>query len=407
MESIISALKSLVHYPDVIIDNSTFRLHYRITTVILIACSILVTATQLFGDPIKCIPPKSDIEEDFLNTYCWIHTTFSVEKDWNSTNVIYPGVSTYVNTDKRVFHAYYQWVCFFLFIQAIFFYLPHYFWKVLGGERLKSLFPDELAPISNDSDKKESIKKDLVIYLYKWRNWNNGTFSAFVFAEYLNLLNTIFQIWVIDKFLNGQFVEYGLEVMKFNDWQFDFRYDPMIRVFPRMTKCSFYRYGVGGEITKLDSLCILPINILNEKIFVFFWFWLCFIGLATCMQLMYRIVYIISPEIRHYYFKNRVRDQVFIKLGRLKEILSVGDYFILMIVGENVDRVDFEDIIESYYELEVPSIASLSNLSISRTKPPHLPNCPKNPHLNITPDVTDEHPKTLNLDVSTDVNRSN
>lgn len=36
-------------------------------------------------------------------------------------------------------HAYYQWVPFVLFLQAISFYLPHLFWRSWEGGRIKNL----------------------------------------------------------------------------------------------------------------------------------------------------------------------------------------------------------------------------------------------------------------------------
>ena len=38
-----------------VIDNVTFRLHYRISFGILLACSALVTSFQYFGDAINCM----------------------------------------------------------------------------------------------------------------------------------------------------------------------------------------------------------------------------------------------------------------------------------------------------------------------------------------------------------------
>lgn len=58
-------------------------------------------------------------------------------------------------------------------------------------------------------------------------------------------------------------------------------YDPttLVRTFPRMTKCPFNFYGPNGELFKEEYLCILPQNVLNEKIFIGMWF--LFIILAT------------------------------------------------------------------------------------------------------------------------------
>ena len=45
---------SFLEINQISIDNWAFKLFYKFTTVILIACSFLVTCTQFFGSPIQC-----------------------------------------------------------------------------------------------------------------------------------------------------------------------------------------------------------------------------------------------------------------------------------------------------------------------------------------------------------------
>ena len=98
---------------------------------------------------------------------------------------------------------------------------------------------------------------------------------------------------MIDVFLGGEFSTYGLEVLKFLDYppdkvgvniicndsifenvivtidyciSFQQRYDPMAAVFPRVAKCSFYKFGSSGTMQTHDTVCILPVNIMNEKV---------------------------------------------------------------------------------------------------------------------------------------------
>ena len=83
--------------------------------------------------------------------------------------------------------------------------------------------------------------------------------------------------------------------------------DPMIYVFPRMTKCTFHKFGTSGNIEKHDALCILPLNIVNEKIYIFIWFWLLLLGVLSFLVLVYRIVIIFSPYIRAFVLRLRYR----------------------------------------------------------------------------------------------------
>ena len=47
-----------------------------------------------------------------------------------------------------------------------------------------------------------------------------------------------------------------------------------INFFLKVTKCTFYKYGNTGTVENKDGLCILAQNTLNEKIYIFLWFWL-------------------------------------------------------------------------------------------------------------------------------------
>ena len=57
--------------------DPTPRLHYRLTTTCMLAFSIVVSASQYVGNPIDCIH-TNDIPEDVVNTYCWIHSTYTI-----------------------------------------------------------------------------------------------------------------------------------------------------------------------------------------------------------------------------------------------------------------------------------------------------------------------------------------
>ena len=45
----------------------------------MLAFSIVVSASQYVGNPIDCIH-TNDIPEDVVNTYCWIHSTYTIPR---------------------------------------------------------------------------------------------------------------------------------------------------------------------------------------------------------------------------------------------------------------------------------------------------------------------------------------
>ncbi len=103
------------------IDSTIFRLHYTFTVMCLLAFSLIVTTRQYVGNPIDCVHTK-DIPEDVLNTYCWIHSTYTIPSAfWKRIgfDVAHPGVDKTIDPEERRYHKYYQWVCFCLFFQVI------------------------------------------------------------------------------------------------------------------------------------------------------------------------------------------------------------------------------------------------------------------------------------------------
>ena len=116
-------------------------------------------------------------------------------------------------------------------------------------------------------------------------------------CEILNSINVIAQIFLIDSFLDGEFLKYGTSVIKYHfmDEQ-EKRIDPMTKVFPLMTKCTFNKYGASGTIQNLDALCVLPINVLNEKIYIFLWFWLVFLATITGAHLLFKLFTYFVPS---------------------------------------------------------------------------------------------------------------
>lgn len=119
-------------------------------------------------------------------------------------------------------------------------------------------------------------------------------------------------------------------------------------MFPRLTKCTFHRFGASGDVQKHDAMCILPINILNEKIYIFLWFWLVFMAVASFVALLYRLAIIISKQLRCHITHTHC---IIIKKDYLEHFinnLSIGDWFMFDLLCRNMDSSNFRTLIEEY-----------------------------------------------------------
>ena len=65
--------------------------------------------------------------------------------------------------------------------------------------------------------------------------------------------------------------------------------NPMCRAFPRVAACDYHRFGPGGNPAAINALCILALNIINDKVFVLIWWWLLLLALAGKIFFQYDI----------------------------------------------------------------------------------------------------------------------
>ena len=155
MLSFLGGFGRYVKFKKCLIDNATFRLHYQFTFGLLCLASLLQTAKQYFGDPIDCI--VDGVPGSVFKTYCWIHGTFTLPSQLTGRIGVdhpHPGVGPYPSTTAdrdlievtpegdEIRHAWYQWVIFVLFFQALGCYFPHFLWKSLEGGKISLLLQD-------------------------------------------------------------------------------------------------------------------------------------------------------------------------------------------------------------------------------------------------------------------------
>ena len=114
-------------------------------------------------------------------------------------------------------------------------------------------------------------------------------------------------IFFIDTFLGGAFLSYGTDVLKFSNMNQEQRSDPMVEVFPRVTKCTFHKFGASGTIQKFDALCVLALNILNEKIYIFLWFWFIILAVLSGIALLYSMAIVLLPSTRETILRKRFK----------------------------------------------------------------------------------------------------
>ena len=80
---------------------------------------------------------------------------------------------------------------------------------------------------------------------------------------------------------------------------------PLDLVFPKVTMCEFWEHGQTGQHQTCSATCILPLNIVNEKLYIVLWFWYVFIIAMSLLVVIYRIVSFTTKALRRYVERDR------------------------------------------------------------------------------------------------------
>ncbi|XP_042238210.1 LOW QUALITY PROTEIN: innexin inx1-like [Homarus americanus] len=242
--------------------------------ITLLAC-VLVTAKNYIGDNIKCITGFEKQEHKAIETYCFIASTFTIV-DLNADLAPHPGVGPAIpkinaegeKEEATRGNAYYQWVPMVLVLQAVFYYLPIWIWDRIDKGFFQSVLCQlDKIHISDVSKNVESSARYFVSSMATHRSY--GVF--FLLCECSIFAISVGNLFFTNTFLGGEFFKFGPSAIKYLGTSATDPNNPLNEIFPKVAKCTWHKYGASGTIQKFDSMCVLPLNIVNEKTYIFLW----------------------------------------------------------------------------------------------------------------------------------------
>ncbi|KAK2708740.1 hypothetical protein QYM36_014367 [Artemia franciscana] len=365
MISYFNSLKSFIEnfVYQVTIDNFIFKLHYKVTASMLALFSIIGTLNQFVGDPIDCLD-HPQINSQLLDEYCWIHSTFIDHSKMNGTMGVHfpaPGIVNHRDGEGETFKVtYYPFVCLVHFLMACLLCIPYWIWMLWENGIVKGWVQQLRSPVIAEETKKDEINR--LVQAYKKRFKNNNIYAwIYLFCEFLNCLGVILVIYLLDIFLGYKFYNYGFEIWKFSTNKTEV--NPMIELFPTVTQCIYRKYGPTGTIEKLSTLCVLPLNIINGRVYAFLWFWLVIVEILSIMSFLYRIATFCFKWVRRCSLRARA---TFINGEDINWIIKeckVGDWFFLLLLAKNMEHLAFKEFISSFKKaLPTDKISSQSHV---------------------------------------------
>lgn len=210
---------------------------------------------------------------------------------------------------------YYQWVPLVLGLQAILYYIPRIIWSIFTynrtGTDLQNLIRQANLITKEDGEKRQKmvqhIAKTLELLLFNRREYRTMDTLNHSFRRSLSFMpgkrhgNNLIYVYLTIKILYSIIGFFQLYLMyfflRFNSyegyWLFGYRLLTDIingkqwtetQIFPRVGMCRHTLQHVGASNT-LFAQCVLPINMLNEKIYIFLFFFLGSIMLLTILSI--------------------------------------------------------------------------------------------------------------------------
>ena len=77
----------------------------------------------------------------------------------------------------------------------------------------------------------------------------------------------------------------------------------MMLMFVAVAVCNYQRYGRGGGQETKGAICILSLNMINDKVFAILWVWHCVLIIAGINRIVTRSIQLMSNRVRYFLMK--------------------------------------------------------------------------------------------------------
>jgi hypothetical protein len=366
IEKLVKNLKP--KYDDDVID----RLNYAYTSAFFVLLILVIGTKQYVGEPLQCwmSPEFKGSWEKYIENYCFVENTYYVSFDDDRL--------PQENQREDVELLYYQWVPVLLIVQLLLFLTPKTFWgavswktglsvKALIGnlshaDRQKKILTSKkndehseartIARQMREVIKFNSRRQDKFLYIFPTGSRNNYFTFVYLFYKLLNVLNTGFQLWMMNKFLNTNYWFWGAGVLEDllmgRDWKSS-------GTFPRVTYCDFMRRDdTSGRPMNFTVQCVLMINMFNEKLYIILWFWLAILTALNIVNLFYWLFITLVKPINNYYIQaqlnfaeeNYKEDEI---PSFIKYWISMDGLTALRLISANCGDLTSSDIVASMF----------------------------------------------------------
>jgi len=365
-------------------DDAYDRLSLRWTAGLFALFVIIVSTSNFVGDPIHCWVPAyfHGSWEKYVDSYCWVRNTY-----------YYPFQEDIPRDHtEREKHPiiYYQWVPLILMVQGLFFYLPIVFWRNLNtttGIDVNDIVETaEKVEKAEDLDERSKLLRLLAAQMkrslrilknphvlpgkYTLKSFirsccgvchsRGGSFLTvlYLFIKLIFVANAVGQLWLTNAFLGPwQYEYYGFHVIQAMYNGVDWTQSPR---FPRVTLCDLDVRRLGNN-HKYTVQCVLTINLFNEKIYLFLWFWMVMVAFISAFGFImwFASTFVFKDDFKYVYKYLCLPNHLFIPTHKadramlhhfLDEYLRRDGVLVVRLIDYNTNKITMSNFLSMLYE---------------------------------------------------------
>lgn len=337
------------HTKNVRTTSFVFKLVTKYTVNMFILFIILISGKHLFGNPIHCFSSDT-LWVPAMTLKCWIDGVFLDEKMIDSEigkEAVHYGVGSlrkHGEDQKLISFGFYQWIVPLLLFQTLCLFIPRALWQIYEKGTMEKLLDKTSFPVF--SDNWETQRKQLVSYIKDVRvKYHREYALKYMFCEFLTIIVILLNMLILNNVISDFFYAYQPAVISLIVGNYTQYNRQAARLFPIQAKCNFRVFGPSGGVQLKDALCILPQNVVNDKIFVIIYVWFFIILMCSILHFIYLIGFYTIKKLRIFQVGRMLEREVTIR--QCKEISKNGDlglWFTLRLFRHNLSPICFQNL---------------------------------------------------------------
>ncbi|XP_031626571.1 innexin inx5-like [Contarinia nasturtii] len=333
-------------------SDTIFLINTKFTTALLILFSILLTALDLMRVPIDCYTDGPEARKKMMDNFCWSIGTYTCNDSNYTANNIF-GCRSFID-DNKLHQRYYQWISLVFIVQAVLSYIPAYIWKVAECGLLRKLC--ENLDVSFDRKNWNEKKNNVIAYFNeKLAGRAHAIYTnQYIGVKVLSIVCILINMIMLNMVIPGYWATYwrattGLITGDTLQWRVN-----SDLAFPRITKCMFKASGPSGSLQEYDALCLMPLNVVNQKIFVIIWIWYILQLAVSLGNLLYWTVIYYSKSLRIEVLRRHSMLTMSRKqIAKATDHGHLGNFFVLNQIAKNTNSLTFVELLTELSMIKV------------------------------------------------------